>query len=144
MMPESLVAPLRQRFRAKRPTRGVGTLQERGDFPRARRPLGRIVADSGRRAPSCPQGSRTLAILGAVRLSCTRGGPRQMRGGLPSVPGARLPCGTHPEVSGVVPRAACRRSVGSGFTARVRSGLRHLSQSSSWPPSYYVASPRAR
>ena len=39
------------------------------------------VAPSGR-APSCPQDSRTLAILGAVRLSWTRGGPRQMRGGL--------------------------------------------------------------
>ena len=39
------------------------------------------------------------------------------------VPGARLPRRTHPEVSGVVPRAACRRSLGSGFTARV-----------AWPP----------
>ena len=36
-----------------------------------------------------------------------------------SLPGARLPRRTHPEVSGVVPRAARRRSVGSGFTARV-------------------------
>ena len=39
--------------------------------------------------------------------------------------GARLPRRTHPEVSGVVPRAACRRSVGSGFTARV-----------AWPPTF--------
>ena len=32
-MPESLVAPLRQRFRAKRPTRGVGTLAGAWRFP---------------------------------------------------------------------------------------------------------------
>ena len=50
-----------------------------------------------------------------------------MRGGLPSLPGARLPRRTHPEVSGVVPRAACRRSMGERVhgSCGVASDLRH-------------------
>ena len=63
---------------------------------------------------------------------CARGGPRRTGptngrrvSRVMSLPGARLPRRTHPEVSGVVPRAACRRSVGSGFTARV-----------AWPPTF--------
>ena len=95
----------------RRPHAGARSL---GAVAISRGPGGRW-AESSRTPDAAPQ---------AVHRACTRGGPRQMRGGLPSLPGTRLPCGTHPEVSGVVPRAACRRSVGSGFTARV-----------AWPPS---------
>ena len=53
-----------------------------------------------------------------------------------SLPGARLPRPTHPEVSGVVPRAACRRSVGSGFTAPCGVDSQPPATAGWWPPTF--------
>ena len=67
MMPESLVAPLRQRFRAKRPTRGVGTLA--GAVAISRGPGGRW-AESSRTPDAAPQAVHRAAARSPSLARC--------------------------------------------------------------------------